>query len=137
MSDAVVAEIATRWHLADPPPSHCSGCFRSSDPTVRFYTPDAAIDRGVFVDANGAQAVLDSMDWLYLCASVDADGSVVGGCVKELCELSAFNPQLHARQLLELRRQALEIEDLKRYAKRLEGTLQDRPDSLRRGRGNR
>ena len=125
---SVAVEIATRWHVADPPPSHCSACFRSADPKVRFYTPDSAIDRGVFVDAHGAHAVLDSMDWMYVCASIDENGKVVGGCVKDLLEFAGFKPELHARQLREIRRLEVESESWRAYAKRLEATLQDRPE---------
>jgi|HubBroStandDraft_6_1064221.scaffolds.fasta_scaffold140219_3 hypothetical protein len=125
MSD--VAELATRFRLSDPKPTRCAACFTSAGPEVDFVDFDAAIDRGTFIAPDGAGAVLDSIDDLHLCAS----------CVRSAAEVLGLKPELHSRQLNEIKRLELRSDQWEAYAKRLEATLQDRPErppGTRRGR---
>lgn len=116
MSDAV-AELATRLRLSDPKPGHCSACLIASGPDVRFVDFDCMVDRGAIVE-EGSLAILDAMDELHLCES----------CVRQAAEVLEYKPDLHRRQLTEIRRLELDAEHWKAYAKRLEATLQDRPE---------
>lgn len=120
MSD-VVAELATRAQLSDPKPARCAACFCSADAEVRFVNFDAAIDRGTFVDPGGAGAVLDSIDELHLCEA----------CVRSAGEVLGLKPALHARQIREIKRLEVTLEHWREYAKRVEATLQTRPEPVR------
>lgn len=123
MSD--VAELATRFKLSDPKPTRCAACFQSAGPDVDFVDFDAAIDRGSFTAPDGAFAVLDSIDDLHLCAS----------CVRSAAEVLGLKPELHGRQIREIRKLELERNHWQNYAKRLEATLQERPEPPRGRRG--
>ena len=104
-------------------PSRCSGCLRSAGTDVRFVDYQAAIDRGAIVE-EGSMAVLESIDDLYLCDS----------CVREGAEALGFKPELHSRQLREIQRLEVEAEHWKAYSRRLEATLQERPEAAPRAR---
>lgn len=97
MSEAT-AELAFRLRPSDPKPAHCSGCLCSSGPDVTFIDFDAMVDRGSFVDPNGAMHVVDGMEELHLCEA----------CVRQAAEVLAYKPELHRRQLTEIKR--LEVE---------------------------
>lgn len=116
MSEAV-ADIATRLRLSDPKPAHCSACWASSGPDVRFVDFDCLLDRGVIVE-EGSMAVLDAMDALHLCEA----------CVRQAAEVLAYQPVQAQNRLREIRRLELDLEHWRRYAQRLEGTLQERPE---------
>ena len=112
----VAAELATRFRVSDPKPSHCAACFRGADETVKFIDLDAAIDRGSLQDHDGW--TLAGIDDLHLCEA----------CVRAAGEVLALKPQLHARQLREIRRLELRVESLTDYIRSLERTLKDRPE---------
>lgn len=122
MSDAV-ADLATRFRLSDPKPGHCSACFQSADANVAFVDFDCMLDRGAIVD-EGTMAVLDAMDELHLCES----------CVRQAAEVLDYKPVQAQNRLREIRRLELKAEHWEKYAKRLEATLQDRPEEPKRGR---
>lgn len=92
MSD-VVAELASRVKLSDPKPTRCAACWCSADADLRFADFDTLIDRGTICDA-GSMAVLESIDDLHLCEN----------CVRDAAEIMGLKPELHARQLREIRR---------------------------------
>ena len=117
---SVVADArGSRVRISDPVPAACSCCFQGAREGVRFLDFNAALDRGQFVrEVDGAVLVRDVMDDLHLCEA----------CVREAAEVLALKPQLDANQRREIRRLELESEHWRDYAKRLEATLQERPD---------
>lgn len=118
MSDVAVAELATRIRLSDPKPSHCAGCWCGSGPDVRFVDFDGVqLNRGAFVDADGAHGVLDSIDELHLCES----------CVRQAAEILDVRPGLHRRQINEIRRLLAEAAAKDAYIESLEQALNAKP----------
>jgi hypothetical protein len=113
---SATAEIAAGIRLSDPKPGHCAACFRGAQEDIRFVDFDAAVDRGGFQDPDSL-ALMDSIDDLHLCEA----------CVRSGAEALGLKPELHTRQLKEIRRLELEAEHWHAYAKRLERTLEDRP----------
>ena len=118
MSSAAV-ELATRCKISDPKPSHCSACFRGADENVTFVDFDAVLNRGGFADPNSL-AMMDSIDDLHLCEA----------CVREAAQLLNLKPDLHQRQVREIRRLELDNEHWRDYAQRLEQTLKTRPEAV-------
>jgi len=112
-----VAELATRFKLSDPKPARCAACFASADPELRFVDFDCMIDRGTFTDPGGANAVLDSIDELHLCEP----------CVRAAAEIIGYKPELHRKQLREIRALDAEAKRWREYAEKLERTLERRP----------
>ena len=120
---SVTADLAIRCKIADPKPSHCCRCYRAGEAGVRFVDFDAAIDRGAFADANSL-AIMDSIDDLVMCED----------CVREGAQLLNLKPDLHQKQLREIRRLELERDHWKDYAQRLEQTVALRPEPVGRRR---
>lgn len=118
--------------LADPRPALCTLCCNTGHETTKF------VDTGAFregpllrdsatgeiaVDPSGAQITLDDV---YVC---DA-------CVRWMAKLigeDEFAEEIRS-QFLETRRLQLAVEHWRDYAKRLEATLQDRPEPAPRQR---
>jgi len=109
------AAIQHRVRLSDPKPAFCSMCARGADDKLVFYDCGAAFDAGGFQDEN--LSWVHGSDDLHLCKD----------CVRELAEFAALKPELHRRQLNEIRRLEVENAHWKDYAMRLEATLKDRP----------
>lgn len=124
----VIAELATRLRLSDPKPAHCSACLCSSGEDVRFVDFDAMVDRGSFVDPDGAMHVTDSMEELHLCES----------CVRQAMEVLDFRPERHRKLLIEYEKERVEKDHWKGTARRLKRELDAQLDSglgpSRRGR---
>jgi hypothetical protein len=76
------------------------------------------------VDGEGKLAIVPGIgeqyrhDALYLCDS----------CVRQAAEVLAFKPELHRRQLQEIRRLELEVEHWRQYARRQEDALKLRDE---------
>lgn len=83
--------------LSDPRPAYCSACHNSPD--SRFVDFEAAFDAGAVVD-NESQAVIAGSDDLHLCEA----------CVRDAMEKLELKPELHARQLNEIRRLEIAVE---------------------------
>lgn len=113
---SATAVLASRVRISDPRPTRCAACFDSGSP--RYVDFQAAFNGGAVVD-EGSMAVRDSIDELHLCES----------CVRSACEQLGFKPELHARQVTEIKRLELRSQHWEAYAKRLEATLADRPDA--------
>ena len=96
MSEAV-AELGSTIRLSDPLPARCSACLGSAGDGKRFVDFQAAFDAGAVIE-EGSMAVRDSLDELHLCE----------GCVRSAAEALAYKPQLHAKQLREIRRLELQ-----------------------------
>lgn len=109
-------ERASRLKISDPKPDRCAACFKGADADTVFVDFDAAIDRGTFVNEQGA--VLEGIDDLHLCEA----------CVRAAAEEIGFKPQLHSRQLREIRRLELKVEHQQDYIRKLEAALLDRPE---------
>ena len=101
--------------ISDPRPAFCSACHNA--PPGRFVDFDAAFDSGAFVDRE-TQAYIEGSDDLHLCEP----------CVKLATEVLGLKAELNARQLREIRRLEAASDHWREYAKRLEATLQERPD---------
>jgi hypothetical protein len=102
---------------------------RGAEAGVEFYTADTAFEGGqVTKEQDGVVLYRESIDDLNLCAVRDDNGRLIGGCVKELLEAAAYKPELHSRLLREIRRLEIENEHWRDYAKRLERTLNERPE---------
>lgn len=112
-----------RVRVSDPKPSHCSMCFRGPDENTTFYDCMAAFDAGTVIDRH-TQAFVSGSDDLHICE----------GCVRELTEAAAFKPVQHQNLLRELDRLRNENSHWRSYAKRLEATLQERPEPAPRKR---
>ena len=110
-----IAELATRFRISDPKPSHCAACFRGAEESVTFVDLDAAIDRGSLQNEEGW--TLEGIDDLHLCEA----------CVRSAAEVLGLKPQLHSRQLREIRKLELQLESAREYARGLEVTIAKRP----------
>jgi hypothetical protein len=95
---SISAELALRVKISDPKPDRCAACFQGAQDNVRFVDYDAAIDRGTLINDMGA--VLSGIDDLHLCES----------CVRQGMEALELKPELHSRQLREIRRLGLVAE---------------------------
>ena len=95
MSAAV--EVSTRVRVSDPAPAHCSMCFQGAREGLRFFDCGAAFDAGSVIDLEH-QAYISGADDLHICES----------CVQELTEAAAYKPELHSRQLREIKRLELQ-----------------------------
>lgn len=112
-------EIKPRVQLSDPQPAFCSMCARGADGSFRMFDCQAAFDAGAFQDEN--LSWVHGSDDLHICEA----------CVRELCEAAGLKPEQSRRQLNEIRRLEILAERWEAYAKRLEATLQDRPEPAR------
>lgn len=117
MSD-VVAELSRGVTIADPKPSHCIFCYAGSDADTRFVDFDAAVDRGVIIE-EGSLAVLDSMD----------RGCVCERCIRVAAEVLGYKPELHSRQLREIRRLEIENEHFRETLRRTKDELNRQLDA--------
>ena len=108
--------LSTRIRVSDPKPAFCSGCHQAAQESVTFIDFDAAHDGGVFINDQGA--VLTGADDLHLCEH----------CVRGATEALGTKPELHQRQLREIRKLELEAEHWRDYARKLERTLEERPE---------
>ena len=117
MSSAV-AELSHALKIADPKPSHCIFCYAGSDVDTRFVDFDAAVDRGVIIE-EGSLAVLDSMDRGCVCET----------CIRNAAEVIGFKPELHSRQLREIRRLEIERDHWRDTTKRLRSELDQQIDA--------
>lgn len=120
--------LSTRVKISDPKPAFCSGCLRGADETVRFVDFDAAIDVGAFVgrhiqDGMEVQFVEGSDD-LHLCEQ----------CVREAAETLGLKPELHQRQLREIRRLEIENEHWRDTARRAQKELDKQLEAINMGR---
>lgn len=111
----------------------CSCCF-AAKPEEECVDFEVDFDGAPVLDReSGSIAVLPwtgmlaCHDDLYLCRS----------CVREACELLALRPELQSRLSNENRRLELERDHWKSYAKRIEATVEDRPEAAPRARRTR
>lgn len=89
--------------IADPRPDVCSVCRNSHNADTRFFDLEAMWDGTAPVDETGAMIMPGDgrpmgHEHIMLCAP----------CAKQLVELVDFKPELHTRQLREIRK--LEIQ---------------------------
>jgi hypothetical protein len=89
---SATAEHVSSVHLSDPLPTGCSACMSAPTEGVRFVDFSAAFDGGAIVGPSGE--AIRSLDELHLCEP----------CLRAAGEALAFKPELHARQLQEIRR---------------------------------
>lgn len=117
MSAAV--EHHPRAKLADTNPAYCSGCWDGADATMRFVDFDGpVIDRGQREEIrDGVVWNRESIDELILCER----------CVRDAAQALELKPDLHQRQLREIRRLELQVEHWRDYAKRMEATVASKP----------
>ena len=94
---SAVAEHASRVRLSDPRPARCAACYGSD--SERYVDFQAAFNGGAVIE-EGSGAVRDSIDELHLCEA----------CVRSACETLGFKPELHRRQVNEIRRLELKAE---------------------------
>lgn len=86
--------------LADPRPSLCTACCNSGEAHTRFVDTGAFREGPVVLDKSTGEMAVDyrgmviQMDDIYLC---DA-------CVREAAEIIGYKPELHRKQLGEIRR---------------------------------
>jgi hypothetical protein len=113
---SVAIEVSSRVKVSDPKPACCSACYRGADENVRFVDMNAEFDAGALVSTE-SQAIVKSFDSLHLCES----------CVREAAEALGLKPDLHRRQLREIRRLEIENDHWRDYAKGLEANLGNRP----------
>lgn len=113
---SAATEIASRVRVSDPKPDHCSMCFCGPSENVVFFDCGAAFDAGAVINQE-SQAYVSGSDDLHLCES----------CVRELTETAGFKPELHGRQLREIRRLELQRD----YWRSAEGRAQDEIERLR------
>ena len=114
---SVAVEPGSYIRLSDPAPAHCAACLCSAG-DVRFVDFRAAFNGGALVE-EGTMAVRDSIDELHLCET----------CLKTAAEVLAYKPQLHARQLKEIRTLELQRDHWRETARRLKGELDRQLDS--------
>ena len=114
---AVAAELASSIHLSDPLPARCSACLRSAGEDLRFVDFRAAFNGGAVIE-EGSMAVRDSIDELHLCE----------GCVRSAAEALGYKPQLHARQILKIRRLEHERNHWQDTARSLKRALDEQLD---------
>jgi len=108
MSVTVMQSVTRRFKISDPRPPYCSSCAQGARADVVFYDLSAAFDAGAF--AQGQELTFFAgLDDLHLCE----------GCVRELCELAGFKPEMHRQQYLEIQRLLARIEFLEGSLKRL------------------
>lgn len=109
--------------LSDPTPAFCSAC-GNSDPDARHIDFDSAHDGGSWQDTDSLAYVKGSED-LHVCER----------CVRLAAEALGFKPELHGRQLNEIRRQEIVIEHWKDRCSKLEAlvaTMREQPEEPRR-----
>ena len=116
MASAAI-EYANQVRVADPKPDYCSRCFRGAQEGVEFLDLMSSYEGPTIVHPETG-AVIGTIDDLYLCFTRDESGQVASGCVKEICEAGNLRPELHQRQLREIRRLELEAEHWKSAEKR-------------------
>lgn len=103
MASAAI-EVSSRIRLSDPKPSHCIACFAGAEDSIRFVDFDAAFDGGSVIESrDGVIIERTSMDDLHLCEA----------CVRGAADALALKPELHRRQLREIRRLELQNEGLR------------------------
>jgi hypothetical protein len=117
---AAADALNVRVRISDPKPAYCSACFRAADDTSRFLDFDAALDTGCFVDGLGVYQ--SGSDDLHLCEE----------CVRVAAQTLGLKPDLHARQMREIKRLEIANEHWKDYAKRMEALVQERPEKVGR-----
>lgn len=108
--------LASRVRLSDPKPAYCSGCAQGAQEGVRFVDMNAFHDGGMFVREDGA--ILEGQDDLHLCEP----------CVRAAAEALGLKPELHAKQVREIRRLEADRDRWQSYAKKIERTLEQRPE---------
>ena len=111
--------------IADPRPGFCSSCY-GAVPERRFVDFESAFDGApVFDKDSGTIAILpwthdlSVHDDLYLCEK----------CVQEAAELLDVKPQQRADMFNRARAAELDRDHWRDYARRLEATLQQRPEA--------
>lgn len=104
--------------LAEPRPAYCSSC-HNTPPNARYVDFDAAHDAGAFVDRE-TQTYIEGSDDLTICER----------CLKLAIEVLGEKPELHTRQLREIRRLEIAVEHWRDYAGNLERTLAERPEPV-------
>jgi hypothetical protein len=102
--------------LSDPRPAYCSACHNST-PSGRYVDFDAAFDAGAFIGRED-QVLVEGSDDLHICEA----------CMQLGMEILGVKPQLHASQRGEIKRLEQQVEHWRTYSRRLEATLQERPD---------
>lgn len=100
--------------IADPRPDVCSVCRNSHDADTRFFDLEAMWDANPPVDDTGAMIMPGdgrpmAHEYIFICEL----------CVKNLLELVDFKPQLHSRQLLEIKRLSIERDHWRATADRM------------------
>lgn len=122
-------ELGERVRLSDPRPAYCSACFNAPN-DVPFVDMQAAFDGGQFRSEDGTQFISGSDD-LHLCSD----------CVRAAAQALDLKPDLHARQLREIRRLEIAVEHWRSVASRnadaLKQALETGPEHapVRRGLG--
>ena len=105
--------------LADPRPGFCSVCY-SAQPEYRYVDCEVAFDGAPVMDADTHTIAilpwngeLGGHDDLFICEA----------CAKSMCELLDLKPELHTRQLHEIRRLEIERDHWKATAKSAQAEL--------------
>jgi hypothetical protein len=108
---SVVADsLSTRVRISDPKPAFCVGCWQGAQENVRFVDFDAAFDGGQLVEErDGVIVSRIAGDDLHLCEQ----------CVRAAAQALALKPDLHARQVREIRKLELAVEHFKDENRRL------------------
>lgn len=112
---SVAADTTTsRVRLSDPKPAFCVGCWQGAQDNVRFVDFDAAFDGGQLVEErDGAVVTRIAADDLHLCEA----------CVRAAAQALALKPDLHAKQVREIRRLELAVEHYKDENDRLRAII--------------
>ena len=98
---SVTAELAQSMRLADPKPVFCCVCLRGAEEGVRFVDMGAAVDGGqVVMEQDGMVAYRESIDDMVPCED----------CIRQAAECLGYKPELHRKQLRQLRQLELRVE---------------------------
>ena len=115
---SVTAEPTWTARISDPMPARCSRCLRSAGDDIRFVDFRSAFDAGSIVEP-GSMMIRASLDELHLCEP----------CVKEGAEVLGYKPELHVKQLREVRKLELERDHWRETARRTKDELNRQLDS--------
>jgi hypothetical protein len=114
-------EINTRMRIADPKPPYCTTCFQAATPELQFVDCNAAYEGQTVVHPETG-VLITIMEDIYICMD----------CIKQAIEAAGFKPELHARQIREIRRLELIARNWEDRCKGLERMLaKGHPEPIR------
>ena len=121
--------------LSDPRPAVCTVCCNAGHETTTFVDTGAFREGPLLRDSATGEIAVDSSG-----AQISLDGiEVCDACVREMVKVlgeHAYQDTIR-KQFLEARQAQLRAEHWEAYAKRLEATLEERPDVPPRARNQR